>query len=187
MSWSTSGAALAALLCLAACASAATPEKMTVAPSSAAALAPGAHGYPALSVGLIGGGDKTSPLGMSDVSNAALRQALSASLRNLNYLADGDGPYVITAQILDLDRPWASKVHPILAIMPVDMSVSVRIRYVVRPAGGGTPVFDDVVGTTGTATASDSLAPDARMRKANEAAVRSNIAEFVNRLQATWR
>jgi hypothetical protein len=180
-------ASVAALLILGACASPASPDQMLIEAGHAASAGQAAKGYRALSVGVVNGGGKTNPLWMSDVSNDALKQALEASLRNLNYLADGQGAYVVTADIVDLDRPWAEKIHPILAIMPVDMSVSVRIRYVVRPAGGGQAVFDDVVGTTGTATAKDSVAPDIRLRKADEAAVRANIAEFVNRLQAAWR
>jgi len=176
-----------ALLALAGCATPASPDRMSIAPDRTAAATPGARGYRALSVGPVGGGGETNPLWMTDISNGALHEALEASLRELGYLADGQGAYVVAADIVELDRPWASKVHPILAIMPVDMSVSVRIRYVVRPAQGGAAVFDDVVGTTGTATADDSLAPDARMRKATEAAVQANLAEFVARLRTSWR
>ena len=177
----------AALVCLADCASDATPDKMTVVAGGASAVAEGGKGYRALSVGAVNGGGSTNPAWISDVTNAGLKQALETSLRNLNYLAEGAGSYVVTADIVDLDRPWAEKIHPILAIIPVDMSVSVRIHYVVRPSAGGPPVFDDTVGATGTATAEDSVAPDIRVRKANEAAVRANIAEFAARLRSDWK
>ena len=175
------------MLCLADCASDAAPDKMTVAAGGAPAVAQGGKGYRSLAIGAINGGGSTNPAWISEVTNDGLKQALQTSLRNLNYLADGAGAYVVTADIVDLDRPWAEKVHPILAIIPIDLSVSVRIHYVVRPAGGGTPVFDDTVGTTGTGTAEDSVAPDVRIRKANEAAVRANIAEFVSRLRSDWK
>lgn len=158
-------------------------------PGAPSAIATDAKGYHALRVGAVNGGADNTAAWLSAVTNDGLQAALTTSLRNLGYLAESDASagYVVSAQIVDLDRPWADKVHPLLVLAPVDVSVSVRIHYVVTPARGGPAVFDDTVGTTGTATAGDSLGEDNRMRKANEMAVKANILEFASRLHDTWR
>jgi hypothetical protein len=172
---------------LTACASPSTPEQMSIA---AAGSAPVAASRDAQNFRLadVSGGGSTNPIGLSDVSDDALRTALAASLHNLGYLASDDSKagFVISADIVDLDRPTVA-LDPVFVFVPVDLSVTARIHYTVTPAGGGKPIFDDVVATTGTATASDALTPAARVQKANEAAIRLNIAAFVTRLQADRR
>jgi hypothetical protein len=177
-----------ALYGLAGCATPSSPEAMSIGAAAAPPLAPGARGDHAFRVGDITGGGETQTIGLSDVSNQALQSALETSLRNLNYLADGNGKavYVVSADMVDLDRPIAA-FDPALLFVPIDLSVTVRVRYTVTPVAGGHPVFSDVVATTGTATASDAATPAGRVRKANEAAVRLNIAAFLKRLQTDWK
>jgi hypothetical protein len=150
-------------------------------------LVHGARGDHAFRVGEVTGGGETQSIGLSDVSDAALSTALGASLGNLNYLAEdaSKARYVVTADLVDLDRPVVA-LDPALLLVPIDLSVTVRIRYTVTPIGGGSPVFNDVVATTGTATAGDAATPAGRVRKANEAAVRLNIAAFLERLRSQW-
>jgi hypothetical protein len=147
-------------------------------------LSPGARSYHSFRLASVSGGGDTSPIGLSDVSNGALRTALEGSLRNLGYLAD-DGSrasYVVSADIVDLDRP-AVAFDPALLVVPIDLSVTARIHYTVTPAAGGRAVFDEVVATTGSATASDAVTPFGRIQKANEAAIRLNIIDFLRRFQ----
>ncbi len=174
------------LLFLGACSTGAQPDQMSVANGGGPGAVAGARSYHALSIGQIGGGSQTNPLWYSSVSNEDLRAALQASLRNLNYLADGGtGAYVVTADLVDLDRP-ALAVDPVLIIAPVEMTVTAKIHYVVKPVGGGAPVFDEVVATTGTGAGDSALTSDGRVRKGVEAAVKANIAEFVSRLRTEW-
>ena len=79
-------------------------------------------------------------MGLSDVSNAALRTALAASLSNLGYLAvdPSKAGYVVSVDIVDLDRPVAA-LDPVLVFVPVDLSVMVRLHYTVVPTTGGPP------------------------------------------------
>jgi hypothetical protein len=190
-SLAASGRALAlclGLLGLSACSTASSPQEMSVSADTMAPLAPAARGYHAFRVGETTGGAATSAIGLSDISNDALRAALGTSLHNLGYLSD-DGSraaYVVGADLVDLDRPTVA-FDPALLFVPIDLSVTVRVHYTVTPANGGRPLFDDVVATTGTATASDAATPSGRVRKANEAAMRLNIVAFLRRLQTDWK
>ena len=178
--------ALAALAALAACSTAAAPDQMTVDVGAPASVSAGAWPYHALSVGEVSGGGQTNPLWFSGVSNDDFHAALTASLRNLNFLADGGGGYVVKAQLVNLDRP-ALAADPVVIIAPLDMNVTATVHYTVTPIGGGAPVFDGVVGTTGTGEGGSALTSDGRVRKGVEAAIRANIAEFAKRLRAQWK
>jgi hypothetical protein len=168
----------ACALTLAACASGANPEMMTVTRSATAPAAmAGDAGYHKLSVAAVQGGSDTNPLWMSSVSNADFKAALERSLKGLDYLADDKGAYVVTASITDLQRPLAG----------LDMSVTIKVRYTVSPTAGGAPLFDDTIAATGTAKFGDSLIAVERLRKANEAAVRANIEAFAQRLKAEMK
>ena len=159
---------------------------MTIAPGGAPS--PGAKVAHALSVGAINGGAATDVLALSSVDNAALKASLSGSLRNLGYLTDDPAAahYLVNADILELDRPIVA-MDPVLLAVPIDLSVTVRIRYHLTPAQGGAAAFETVVAATGTATANDAITPAGRVRKAEEAAVRTNIATFLSRLNEGMR
>jgi hypothetical protein len=169
------------------CASGAGSRQMAVSSDTATAVTPDRPGYHALVVGSVDGGSGTNPLFLSNVSNRNFKSALESSLRSLNFLADGPSKdaYVVTASIVDLDRPVGS-LDPVLIVAPVDWSVTVKIHYTVAPAGGGRPVFDDVIAATGAAGRMGGITAAARVRQANEAAVRANIRVFVGRLQTEW-
>jgi hypothetical protein len=176
------------LVLLTACATASSPDEMSVAAGALAAPAPGSRSDHSFRLGDATGGGSTSAIGLSDVSDEALRKALSASLRNLGYLADdpSKAAYVVSADLVDLDRPVAA-LDPALLVVPIDLSVTVRIRYTVSRAQGGPPLFNDIVATTATATVDDALTPAGRVRKANEAAMRLNTIAFLQRLEADWK
>lgn len=168
-----------ALVVLSACATETTADKMALAPGAMQPLAHGARGERAFRLGNVTGGGSTQAIGLSNISSEALRQALETSLGNLNYLGDpATARYVVAVDILDLDRPVAA-LDPALLFVPVDLTVTATLRYTVVPTGGGRPIFSDVVATTG---AGSGWTPAERVRKANEEAMRLNIAEFLKRL-----
>lgn len=174
------GAAVcAALLSLAACATASLPSQMVATPGDIAPAASGEAAYQRLRVGQVTGGSETNPLWMSNVSNADFRSALESSLRIVNYLSDDPSKagLEITASIVDLQRPIAG----------LDMSVTSKIRYTAKPVGGGAAVYDDTVAATGTAKFGEALLGVERLRKANEASISANITEFIKRLRETLR
>jgi len=176
------------LVLLTGCATPSSPDQMSVAAGAVAPPAPGSRTDHSFRLGEATGGGSTSAIGLSDVSDDALHEALAASLRNLGYLASdpSKASYVVSADLVDLDRPVAA-LDPALLFVPIDLSVTVRIRYTVARAAGGPPVFKAVVATTATATASDAATPAGRVRKANEAAVRLNTIAFLQRLDADWK
>ncbi len=173
------------LTVLAACATPASSDRMSIGAGDSAPPASGSMGDHAFRVGRVSGGAATSVIGLSEVSDDALRAALGASLRNLGYLADDQtkASLVIDTDLVGLDRPVAA-LDPVLIFVPIDLTVTVRIHYTVTRAAGGPPLFDDIVATTGTATASDAATPAGRVRKANEAAIRLNIVAFLQRFAA---
>ena len=176
------------LLCLTACATASSPDQMSVSAGATAQAAPGSRSDHSFRLGAVNGGAQTEAIGLSEVSNDALHAALESSLHNLNYLADdpSKAAYVVSADLVDLDRPVAA-FDPALLFVPIDLTVTVKIHYTVTRTTGGAPVFDEVVATTGTGGAGDALTPVGRVRKGVEDGVRLNIAAFVRRLQTEWK
>lgn len=160
------------LLALGACASAARPEAMAVSPSAVEPVRPGAPGYQSIRVEAVQGGGDTNPLWLSNVSNAEFKAALESSLQTSGYFK-ADGPWALTATMVDLQRPMAG----------FDLSVVSRVRYSVLDRSGAI-VFDETVAATGTATMSDSLLAVERLRLANEASIKANITAFLARLRA---
>lgn len=175
--------ALAMLAPLAACSTPATPDQMTVQPVAGQSVAVTGAAYKSLSVQNVVGGNGTSNIGFSDVSDADFRTALESSLKSRNYLADPGTPgrYRVTAEIMSLDRP-VSGFDPVLIFVPLDWSVTVKIHYRVVPVGGGQPLFDDLVAASGTADGASAATTDGRMRKAVEAAVRADIQSFIDQI-----
>lgn len=163
--------AAVSLLALGACASGARPEAMAVLPSAVEAARPGTPGYQSIRVEAVQGGGDTNPLWLSNVSNAEFKTALESSLQTSGYFK-ADGPWALTATMVDLQRPMAG----------FDLSVVSRVRYSVLDRSG-TIVFDETVAATGTATMGDSLLAVERLRMANEASIRENIKAFLTRFR----
>jgi len=176
------------LLLLTACATATTPESMSISSGAAPAPVAGSRMDHTFRIGEVTGGGATSSIGLSDISNDVLRTALSTSLRNLGYMSADEtrAGYVVSADLVDLDRPVAA-LDPVLIFVPIDLSVTAKIRYTVTPVGANKPVFSELVATTGTATASDAATPAGRVRKANEAAIKLNTVAFLKRLADDWK
>ncbi len=172
-----------ALLTLSACATPSSPGRMTLDRQSDGSSAHLRRLDHAVRVGQVIGGTGTVFIGLSQVSNEALRAAAEASLRNQGYLADDPtrAGLRLDLALVDLDHP-AVALDPALLVVPIDLSVTARIRYTLTAKAGGPPLFDEVVATTGTASAQDAASPAGRVRRANEKAVRLNFAEFLHRL-----
>ena len=169
------GMLAATLLSLGACASAANPAMMSLTAGTAAAspASEGQPGFHQLTVAQVQGGADTNPLWASEVSNADFQNALEASLKAFNYyVVDGAmGKYKVTASIVDVQKP----------LMGLDMSVTMKGRYSVSTAQGGT-AFDDTIATTGTATMGEAFAGADRVRMAIEKSAKLNIEVFLGRL-----
>jgi hypothetical protein len=152
---------------------------MVAAPGAVAAVTPDQPGFHQLKVANVQGGSETNPLWMSNVSNNDLRSALESSLKAFSYLADDPdrANLQVSASIVDLQRPLAG----------LDLTVTSKVHYTVSPAGGGAPLYDNTVAASGTATFSDALIAVERLRMANEASIKANIASFIEQLRATLK
>jgi hypothetical protein len=170
------------------CATPSPPDSMSIRAGAAQTAGSGSRNDHSFRIGQVTGGENSGAIGLSRVTDDGLRGALGSSLERLGYLADDPkaAAYVVNADLVDLDRP-AAAFDPALLVVPIGMSVTVKIRYVVTRASGGTPVFDETVATTGTGGAVQALTPYGRIRKGNEAAVRLNIAAFLQRLRTDWK
>jgi hypothetical protein len=93
---------------------------------------------------------------------------------------------VVRAEIVDLQRPGGS-LDPVLVFAPLDWDVTVKVRYTVSPAVGGPPVFDELVAATGSASGDSAATSDGRIRKGVEAAVRADIADFIEQVQPSLK
>lgn len=164
---------LALMSTLAACASGARPEAMTVLPSTVQSAQAGDFAHHGLKIINVNGGTSTNPLWTSQVATEDFRLALEQSLRATNYLGStADAPLSLTAALQDLKQPLAG----------FDMSVTSTVRYTVSDRSGGI-VFDDTVSAVGTARMGEAFAATERLRLANEYSVRENIRAFIERFR----
>ena len=68
--------------------------------------------------------------------------------------------------------------------MGLSMTVTASVHYVVQPAHYGQPILDRTITTPYTAAWGDAFVGVERLRRADEGAMRANIAQFVAALAA---
>ena len=112
----------------------------------------------------------------SKVSSLVLSQALEDSLRGVGMLPMAPVPgakYQLRVQLLSLDQPMVA----------ADTTVTAAIQYSLVTKADGTLLYQRAVRTAATAGLGDALLSQTeRLRLANEAAVRANIASAVRDL-----
>lgn len=142
------------------------------------ALAPAPASAPApfhVAVASVEGGSPTTALGRSAVGGGELAEALRATLAGDGLLA-GDSvsaDYLLHTTIRKLDRPWT----------PFTTTVTTSIEYVLVGRLDGRR-HSITLETQGKAGMSDAFFGVHRMRIANEAAMRANIACLAQHLRA---
>jgi hypothetical protein len=123
------------------------------------------------------GGEATSVWWGSQVSAAALQQALDDSLRGAGMLAPaaGGASYQLRVQLQGLQQP----------LLAAELSVTATIRYLLVNKADGRPLYQRTVSTVQRGDFGDSVLsqPD-RLRRVNDAAVRENIATMLRDLIA---
>jgi len=166
---------LAALLA-SACAAPADVRRMTVAPGAAAVT--GEHPLTnAVCIEKVAGGKTTNPLWVSEVGNADFLAALEGSLRNKGLLAEAPAVcrYGVEAHLLGLSQPFVS----------FDVEVTANVNYRVRKPGAVEPYLLETITSGYTARFSaDKVLWAARLKEANEGAIRKNISRFIEKLAA---
>jgi hypothetical protein len=163
---------LAALLAASGCASEARIGAMTVPESPDTIIGKSSPLYSAIEVGAVTGGSATNPLWQSTVTNDNFRAALEQSLALHAMKAPDRGRYLINAELVSLDRPFAA----------FDMTVTAKVHYTVLAAASRTVRLDTIMETPFTADFSDAFLGVERLRIANEGAMRENIDAIIKRL-----
>jgi hypothetical protein len=159
-----------ALLLLAACATPAEPERMAVQTSGA--------GFPpkmqhAMCVRKVSGGEATNPLWVSEVDDAGFTEALTNSLDSVGLLgAQGACRYFIDVDLLGLSQPTFG----------FTFEVTSHANYKVYDAGGKSALLATIAGAY-TADFAEAPLGSARLKRANEGAIRASITQFLDRLR----
>jgi hypothetical protein len=125
-----------------------------------------------ITLGSIGGGKETNPLWESKVNNSGLKDALEESLQNANLYASSDkAKYTLNATLNKLDQP----------IMGLDMTVKSDIHYSLINNNTKQVMYDKNIASSYTASWK-TLYGVARLKEANEGAIRTNIEKLMNDL-----
>ncbi|MDP2696628.1 hypothetical protein [Thalassospira sp.] len=166
--------AILAVSFLAACASPAQFQNMTVDTGTNTFDTSNSPYHDAILVKNIEGGEETNPLWTSEVSSTAFKEALIASLENVGLLGNltADAPYELQATLLRVDQPFFG----------LDLKVDSLVRYEIFDKKTGASVFEKEIPASHTATFGDSPFAVQRLRLANEGSMKSNITGFIEAL-----
>jgi hypothetical protein len=122
------------------------------------------------------GGRETNPLWTSQISSSAYTEALTNSIAKAelfdSVLKKGNADYILNVTLLGYDQPWIG----------LDFDVKMKAKWELTDAKKLTPVWSDTFETTYRAKVGDALIAAERLQKANEGAVRTNLAEGIKRL-----
>ncbi|MBN9536950.1 MAG: hypothetical protein J0H77_09540 [Alphaproteobacteria bacterium] len=132
----------------------------------------------AISVGQVSGGHPPSSLGVSQVSDADLRDALVRTLMDADLSQaggqTGGGRFQLDAVLQRLEQPYAG----------FAMTVTATIAYRLTEVATGRVVYDNTITTPATATLNDAIDGNVRLKIANERAIRANLRQLVEALYA---
>jgi len=156
---------IGAMAILGGCASGATREGMTTTDYSAATK----H---AKSVAVtVGGGQQTSSMGKSQISDDEFAAALVASINKskaFSTVVQGKaGDYELNVGILGMDQPSFG----------LNFTVKMEAGWTLKNSATGAVVWQKVIKSQHTATPGDAFAGVERLRLANEGAARNNIKQ----------
>lgn len=157
---------------LAACATAAKPQEMVVAPAPTAKAFPQSLQH-AMCVRTVTGGEKTNPLWASKVDNQSFQTALASSMDNAGLAAPATGcSFPVDVNLLGLSQPIAG----------FDMTVTSHVNYKVYDSSGQ-PLVLATIDAPYTANFSAAFVGVERLRLANEGAIRTSITQFFDKLR----
>lgn len=161
---------------LAACASAADPNAMSVDSGGAAAAPFPAPLMHAMCARNVTGGEETNPMWASKVGNDGFKAALSTSLASAGLAAPSADAcrYPIDVNLLGLSQPS----------MGFDMTVTSHVNYKVH-APNGDPFLLATIDAPYTAKMGEAFMGTERLKKANEGSIRESISQFFDKLRAT--
>lgn len=156
------------VLLIAACASGAKPVAMVPSTTPVAAINKFAG---AITVATVTGGEETSPLWTSEISNADFQVALMAALKQAGFSGASED-YALNVELLEISQP----------LIGISMTVTSTVRYSLTDRDGIT-AFSETVQSPHTAQFSESFLAVERLRLANEGSARANLGQFIKLLE----
>jgi len=124
---------------------------------------------------VVAGGSETSSLGKSQISNEAFQQAIVKSIeKNKTFssvVKGAGGDYQLAVTVVSMDQPSFG----------FSFTVKMEAAWSLKKADG-TVVMQETVKSEGTAGATDAFSGVERLRLANEAAARANIASGLEKI-----
>ena len=122
------------------------------------------------------GGEETSSLGMSKVSDTGFEEALANAILESgvfsNVVSIGGSDYHLRVVITNLGQPMAG----------LDMTVTLTSHWELTKQGDSRPFWQSFVSTKYTAKVGDAFVGVERLRMANEGAARANIKDGLEEL-----
>jgi hypothetical protein len=125
----------------------------------------------------VSGGQETSKMGASQISDEAFTTALRGSIEEAGLfrkVSTEGARYRLTGFIGKVDQP----------IMGFSMTVKMEVSYTLKDMQSGTAVWTKDIQSEYTAKASAAFAGVERLRLANEGAARENIRQAITELEA---
>lgn len=156
---------------LAGCASPAMNENMVPQGEQLHKVIPGHQYYQSIKNSEVTGGKETNPMWTSQVSSEAFQLALNTSLKQAGLLSES-GKYELKANLMELKQP----------LIGIGMTVEATVKYLIKDRVNGMVVFEDTIHSSFTAGMSDSMMGAARLRLANEGAIRQNIKVLLEKI-----
>jgi hypothetical protein len=123
------------------------------------------------------GGRETNPLWTSQISSSSFTEALVNSVTKAGLFDSviniGKADYILNVTILYYDQP----------LIGLDLDIKVKTKWELTDSKKPSPpIWSETFETTYRAKVSDAFIAAERLQKANEGAVRTNIAEGIKRL-----
>ncbi len=128
----------------------------------------------AITVGQVSVGTDTGTPWRSSVSPAEVQDSLARTLAAAGLAATGNGRFRLDTVLLTLQRPYAG----------FAMTVTAAIAYRLTDGATGAVVYNNTLTTLGTATLDDAITNEARLRIADERAIRASLRRLVEELYA---
>lgn len=163
-----------------ACASAARSTALVSEVTSATLVKESSPLYRAVSVGEVTGGEETTLISKSKLSNASFRSALSTSLDVIGALKGdlfGGAPLIVEAEIEEIKQPN----------LQISFTAYARIKYKVFAAQDGKQLFSRTVSSKARVKITESVVREERIRLATEGAARNNLQIFLRSFVAHSR
>ena len=155
-----------------ACASAARSTALVSEVTSATLVKESSPLYRAVSVGEVTGGEDTTLISKSKLSNQAFRGALSTSLDVIGALKGdvfGGAPIIVEAEIQEIKQPN----------LQISFTAYARIQYKVFAAKDGKQLFSQTISSKARVKITESVVREERIRLATEGAARNNLQIFL--------